>query len=125
MSKPVQVVVSKHQPGENSLGTYVLGFVSSVVLTLLAYISVYRHLWDRTVLIAVVASLAIAQCLVQLIAFLHLGREAKPRWRLGVFIFMFVTVLIVVFGSIWILDNLNYRMNPDQMNTYLRNQDGL
>jgi hypothetical protein len=33
-------------------------------------------------------------------------------------------VLILVFGSIWIMNNLNYRMTPEQINTYMNNQGG-
>jgi len=73
----------------------------------------------------VVAGLAVTQALVQLIFFMDLGGEAKPRWRLGVLIFMVGVVLIVVFGSLWIMTNLNYHMTPDQVNHYLNGQDGL
>jgi hypothetical protein len=33
-------------------------------------------------------------------------------------------VSILVFGSLWIMGNLNYRMSPQQMNTYMTDQGG-
>ena len=35
-------------------------------------------------------------------------------------------ILIVVVGSIWIMDHLNYNMmaSPADMNTYIQSQDG-
>ena len=73
------------------------------------------------------AVLALLQFTVQMIYFLHLGHESRPRWKLGVFGMMLVVVLIIVFGSLWIMNSLNYRMhtNPNQINKYLRSQDGL
>lgn len=75
-------------------------------------------------LIGATAILALAQFFAQLYYFLHLGRETKPRWKLLVLCFMILVVLIIVVGSIWIMYNLNYRMSPQQMNTYMLNQNG-
>ena len=68
----------------------------------------------------------LAQFFTQLLFFLHLGRETKPRWKLLVFLFMTMIVAILVFGSLWIMYNLNYHMTLQQMYQYLNNQgDGL
>jgi len=45
-----------------------------------------------------------------LIFFLHLGIESKPRWNLLVFYFMVVVLAILLYGSFWIMSNLDYRM---------------
>jgi cytochrome o ubiquinol oxidase operon protein cyoD len=104
--------------------TYVTGFALSVGLTLVAYWLVTRHVITGAGLVFVILVLAFIQFLVQLFFFLHLGHETKPRWRLLVLSFMIMIVLILVVGSIWIMNNLNYRMTPGQMNTYMQNQDG-
>jgi cytochrome o ubiquinol oxidase subunit IV len=93
-----------------SLKSYVLGFVLSIGLTLAAYYLVVEQIATGWVLDISVAALAIAQALVQLILFLNLLREAKPRWNLIVFLFMVLIVVIVVAGSIWIMNNLNYNL---------------
>jgi len=125
MSTKVQkVVVSKPDEGVN-LQTYVTGFVASISLTLVAYALVMRHALSKDTIVAAIACLAAIQAIVQLIFFLHVGRETKPRWKLLVFGFMVVVVFIIVVGSIWIMNNLNYRMTPDEMNQYLKSQESL
>lgn len=105
---------------------YVSGFVISLFLTLEAYVLVAHHELSRKLLIGTVAALALIQFMVQLVLFLHLGRETKPRWKLVVFLFMIMVVFILVFGSIWIMYSLNYRMTPQQIYQYLNNQgDGI
>ena len=125
MSNRPNVTVAEHETDRGTLRTYVIGFVASIVLTLGAYLLVAHHLLSRRLLIAAVIGLALVQFLVQLLFFLHLGRESKPRWKLMVALFMIMVVLILVFGSLWIMTNLSYRMSPEQINTYMNNQAGL
>jgi cytochrome o ubiquinol oxidase operon protein cyoD len=111
---------------ELSARPYVYGFVASLVFTLSVYFSVSHNLFNRRTLIAVISVLAFAQFVIQLIYFLHLGRESKPRWKLLVFWMMILVVFILVAGSIWIMNNLNYHMSLQQMYQYLNNQgDGI
>lgn len=92
--------------------SYITGFILSLTLTLIAYILVTQKLYTSTTqIIGIIVGLAIIQLVVQLIFFLHLGRESKPRWNVAVFMFAGLVVLIIVFGSIWIMNNLNYNMN--------------
>jgi heme/copper-type cytochrome/quinol oxidase subunit 4 len=59
--------------------------------------------------------------------FLHLGQEAKPRYQLIAFNFMVLVVLVVVFGSIWIMQNLDYH-HDDTMkssDTYIIKDEGI
>ncbi len=121
-----QKVISKHEPVQGSYRTYLAGFVISITLTLAAFIIVAnRHSLSNDSLIAIIIGLALVQFMAQLSLFMHLGRETRPRWKLLVFYFMIGVVLILVLGSLWIMANLNYRMTPQQMNNYLRSQDGL
>ena len=126
MSKTKEVFISKHgEPEAGSLATYTTGFLLSVILTMWAYLMVVNHSYSRRVILITIVFFALVQFLIQLTYFLHLGREAKPKYKLLTFLFMIMVVFILVFGSIWIMNNLNYRMTPDQMNRYLRSQDGL
>jgi cytochrome o ubiquinol oxidase subunit IV len=119
------IVAARHDTDQGTPRMYVSGFVSSIVLTVTAYLLVTKHAFSRHGLVAAVVTLALTQFLVQVIFFLHLGRETKPRWKLAVFLFMSMVVLILVFGSLWIMTNLNYRMTPEQMNNYMNSQAGL
>lgn len=94
--------------------TYTTGFVLSVLLTLSAYVAVVRHLFAGWQLTGALVALGILQLLVQLVFFLHLGRETRPRWKLAVFAGMLIVLFILVFGSLWIMNNLNYHMMTPQ-----------
>ncbi|HEX4774444.1 MAG TPA: cytochrome o ubiquinol oxidase subunit IV [Candidatus Saccharimonadales bacterium] len=101
-------IVSHHDSAPGSVRSYSLGFGLSLLLTLVAYIFANSHKGSGWALIYVLAALAITQLFVQLVFFLHLGRESKPRWNLTVFAFAAMVVVILAFGSLWIMKNLNY-----------------
>jgi len=109
---------------------YLIGFSLSLVLTMAAYLLTQHHLDtghtypSDNAMRYLLIGLALVQLMVQLYFFLHLGREQKPRWRSMTAVFAVTIVLILVIGSIWIMDNLNYRMTPQQINNYLKDQDG-
>lgn len=112
-----------------TLKSYIIGFVLSVVLTLGAFFIVLRpdvfHMSTAAIIPAILV-LAVIQLFVQLIFFMHLAQETGPRWKLAIFISTIGIVLIVVVGSIWIMNHLNYNMmaSPSQMNAYIQSQDG-
>src|SRR6266404_1101028 len=99
------------------LKSYIIGFVLSVVLTLLAYYPVWLHvntrhmMFSHELLLWFIVTLAFIQLIIQLLFFLHLGQESKPRWKLFVLISFFSVVFIVVIASIWIMQHLNYNMS--------------
>jgi cytochrome o ubiquinol oxidase operon protein cyoD len=97
---------------KSALLSYTAGFVLSVILTLLAYALLSRHVVQGWQAIYAVVGLAVVQLVVQLVFFLHLGHESEPRWNLLVFDFTLIIVSIVVVGSLWIMNNLHYTMTP-------------
>lgn len=107
-----------------SLKNYTIGFVLSVALTVIAYLAVVNHWMVGWVLVATIITLAIIQLMIQLVFFLHLGSEEKPRWNLLTFLFMMMVLLIIVVGSLWIMNNLNYNMmmSPEEMDEYMMEQ---
>jgi len=132
MSKDQQVAEQRSDANIGSVGVYVTGFVLSLALTLVAYLLVSRHesshhlAIPHGLLIGLVTGLAVTQLLVQLIFFLHMDNESKPRWNLTVLLFAVLVLVIVVFGSLWIMNNLDYHMSdPHQINEYLRHQNDL
>lgn len=90
--------------------SYVIGFAVSILLTLAAFILVGQKLFAGWTLGIIVAILGFIQATIQLMLFFNLTREAKPRWNMVIFLFMLLIVLIVVLGSIWIMENLNYNL---------------
>ena len=97
-----------------TLNAYILGFVLSIGLTLGAFWMVQMHLDTHhispthEVAVPALLVLAVAQLLVQLILFLHLGREPKPKWNLTAFFFALFIVVVVVGGSLWIMNHLEH-----------------
>jgi cytochrome o ubiquinol oxidase operon protein cyoD len=125
MSEHSRVVVAQHDTARGTLSSYVSGYIFSIYLTITAYLVVYNHLFSSTKLTVIIVGLALVQFLVQLIFFMHLGRETKPRWKLVVTLFMIMVVSVLVGGSLWIMTSLNYRMTPTQEENYMNNQQGL
>ncbi|HUS26353.1 MAG TPA: cytochrome o ubiquinol oxidase subunit IV [Nevskiaceae bacterium] len=113
------------EAGHGSLLSYTAGFGLSIILTLEAYFAVINEVFRGNGLVTLIATLAIVQLVVQLVFFLHLGRESKPRWNLTVFAFMLLVIGIVVIGSLWIMHNLNYHMSSHDMGNYLLHDEGI
>ena len=96
---------------------YLLGFILCIVLTLAAYFLVVEKLLSGMILILTILGLGVIQMAVQLFFFMHLGGEyadgkAKHHWNMLVFLFMVMVLVIIVFGSLWIMYSLNYREMP-------------
>lgn len=104
-----------------------VGFVLALCLTLLAYFTVVNRWFENNLTMVVIFSLALIQLAVQLVFFLHFGKESRPRWNYTAFWFMMIFLVIIVAGSIWIMANLNYnmmQMTPEQMDLYMQDQSG-
>lgn len=89
---------------------YAIGFIGSLVLTAVSFFLVISKLFSGPFLICSLIALALVQAVIQLLFFLHVGKEAKPRWETLVFIFMVVILLIVALGSLWIMYDLDDRV---------------
>jgi cytochrome o ubiquinol oxidase operon protein cyoD len=89
---------------------YLVGFTLSVLITFGSYFLVANKLADGYMLLIMLFILAFSQLFVQLLFFLHLGEEKKPRLRVQAFTFMFIILVIIVGGSIWVMHHLNYNM---------------
>jgi cytochrome o ubiquinol oxidase subunit IV len=107
-----------------TVARYTIGFVLSLVLTVVAYILVVNGSTSPW-LLAALGILALVQMVVQLIFFLHLGEETGTRYKTASFVFMAGTLFIVVAGSIWIMQNLDYNMahmTPQEKENYMLTQ---
>ena|SRR5260221_2509642 len=109
-----------------TLRSYITGFALSIAFTLLAYFAVVNHVVSGGLLIAVIIGLAIVQLVVQLLFFLHIGQESKPRWNLAFFLSTASIVLLIVVASLWIMNHLNYNMMTSQgMNQKILKDEGM
>lgn len=112
------------QTHDNRLKSYVAGFVLSLIFTLIPFFLVTSFSLNPGLLIGILISFAVAQLIVQLVFFLHMGKSSKKEWNLIALIFTVIVVLIVVIGTIWVMNNLNYNMHPTQAEEYLKRQEG-
>ena len=106
--------------------SYVIGFILSVVATVIAYLLVVNEIWPKEMLIYIVMGIAVVQLVIQAVFFLHIGRGS--RLKVVTFAFAILVVLIVVIGSLWITKNLNYnmmQMTPEQMQLYMLQNEGI
>lgn len=87
--------------------SYILGFVLSIIFTLIPFFLVVSKTITGMTLIFVVLAFALAQLLVQLFLFLHVGEE-KPRWNFNAFLYTFFVFTVLIVGSVWIMINLNH-----------------
>lgn len=101
-----------------SYGTYqscIVGFVSSLFLTLFSFYLVASSALPPKIMYIVVGVLAIVQLFVQAKFFLHLNTHSKKTWNLLSFLFTLIVVLILVMGTLWIMYNLYTQMNMNMM----------
>jgi len=96
--------------GMGSFRTYVAGFILSIVLTAAAFALVMSGAFSGTVAVAGIVIAAVAQILVHLHYFLHLGTSSEARWNVLALLFTLLIMILFVGGSIWIMYNLSYRM---------------
>ena len=113
---------------QTTFNTYAIGFGASLLLTALAFFLAAKHVETghlfppHPLIIYLLLGIAVLQFVIQLIFFLHLGMGSKQRLNLAIFISTISVVLIIVIGSIWIMNHLNYNMTPQEMNQYMHKQ---
>jgi cytochrome o ubiquinol oxidase subunit IV len=93
-----------------SLKSYVIGFILALLLTGASFGLVIFKVFSGELLIYAITALALVQAVIQLLFFLHLGQEAKPRWETVIFYFMVLVLFIIAGGSLWIMKDLNDRV---------------
>ncbi len=126
MNKNLQQISGTSAELNSRIKNYTIGFLLSAFLTVIAYAAVSQQLLNGGALVAIIMVLAILQLIVQLLFFLHLGSESKPRWNLVSFMFMLLILTIIVAGSLWIMYNLNYNtMSPSQTDEFLKQDEGI
>jgi cytochrome o ubiquinol oxidase operon protein cyoD len=110
LSKPLSKPKANSQV-HGTVKSYVTGFVLSLVFTLIPYYLVVAKSLTGNALLGVIIAFAVVQLVIQVVFFLHLGREPKPRWNLLFFLSTISIILLVVVGSIWIMSHLQHQMS--------------
>lgn len=96
-----------------SFGSYMKGFVLSVILTAIPFgIVMSGGFESRTITALVVMAFAVIQILVHMVYFLHMTGKSEEGWTLLTTIFTIIVVVIMLAGSLWVMYHLNVNMMP-------------
>src|SRR4051812_22753457 len=101
--------------GRGSLGSYITGLVLALVLTAVPFWMVMSRAVSVPIVAAGIATTAIVQIMVHLVFFLHMNGSSGQRWNLVAFLFAVLVVVILVAGSLWIMNHLNHNVMPMMM----------
>lgn len=93
-----------------STRSYLIGFALSVVLTLASFGVVMSGLVPHDLMMPGIIVFGVAQLVVQLVCFLHMGTSPSQRSNLAIMLFTLLILAIVVVGSLWVLHNMNVNM---------------
>jgi cytochrome o ubiquinol oxidase subunit IV len=110
MINKFDVIDEKFEASRKAIRSYIIGFVLSLLLTIIPYLIVTKHMLGEKSLLWAVTVFGVAQLLVQVLFFLHLPAKVKPYWDLIVFFFTLLIVAFLVVGTLWIMFHLNYNM---------------
>ncbi|GBF77771.1 cytochrome o ubiquinol oxidase subunit IV [Paenibacillus sp. 598K] len=94
---------SHDEQSHGSLRSYTIGFILSIVLTIIPVTIVWNDWLKGTANVIVLMTAAVLQFIVQLIYFMHLREEKKPRYNLVTLILGLFILLLIVVGSVWIM----------------------
>ena len=103
---------------------YATGFIAALALVYVVYFATTEVWFDRTGLAIFIMVAALLQLIIQLVVFLHVGRDGG-RLTMWSVIYGFIMTLIIVGGSLWVMANMNYNMHvsPEQMKEYMIEQN--
>lgn len=87
-----------------STGSYILGFICSIILTIIPIWLVLGNIGPRPVQVNLIMIMAALQFLVQLFFFMHIRDSEKPRYNVLAIILGVIFVFTIVAGSAWIMN---------------------
>ena len=97
--------------GQKTLSIYLIGLIACVILTLISFGAVMAQVFPKNITFVIIFLSAIIQFLVQVIFFLRLNTQTE-HGKLNVMSFVFTGVILfcLVFGTLWIMSDLNYNL---------------
>jgi cytochrome o ubiquinol oxidase operon protein cyoD len=115
----------KQKLEHGTMSSYVIGFILSLVFTIIPYYIVVNKSITGNSLTAAILGFAVLQMIIQITFFLHLGRGPKPKWNLFFFMSTVGIILFIVTASILIMNHLHYNMAPSDQTKKLVNNEGI
>jgi cytochrome o ubiquinol oxidase operon protein cyoD len=109
---------TEENTSHGSVKSYTIGFILSIVVTLIPYLALTSHAVAADTFLYVAVGAAIVQLLVQLVLFLHLSFKKASLLNSILVSYTGVMVLTIVIGTLWVMHNLNKNMEA-QHNVYM------
>lgn len=116
---------SAHKGEHGTISSYVVGFILSLIFTFIPYYLVVNKVLSGSSLVLTIIGIGIAQMVIQLVFFLHLGRGPKPFYNV---VFFFATggaIVVVIGASLIIMDNLYRNMSPEEAITRIAQEENI
>jgi cytochrome o ubiquinol oxidase subunit IV len=105
-----QAAMDSSGASRGTLKAYITGLVLALILTAIPFVLVMARALSTLAAIVVICGAGVVQILVHLHYFLHLDTSSAARWNVLALIFTLMIMVLFVGGSLWIMQNLNYRM---------------
>lgn len=125
MSKPSHHASTGPKSEHGTMLSYTIGFLLSLVFTAIPYYLVVNKSISGVTLLASILAFAVLQMVIQVFFFLHLGRGPKPLYNVVFFVSTVGIILVVVGGSIFIMNNLHYNMTSTEVTTKLAQDESI
>lgn len=118
--------MSQTPEGEHgSVQSYVIGFILSIVFTIIPYYLVVHGSLSGTAMLGTILGFAVVQMAIQLLFFLHLGRGPKPLYNIAFFASTAGIIVVVVAGSMFIMNHLYHNMSPAEVSHKLAEDEAI
>jgi cytochrome o ubiquinol oxidase operon protein cyoD len=105
--------------GHGSMRDYVIGFVLSVILTVIPFWLVMGEVLESRIwTVALIMFFGAIQIVVHMVYFLHMNRKSEGGWILMSLLFTGIIIVIALVGSLWVMHHLDANMmpmSPEQM----------
>ncbi|WJM98291.1 cytochrome o ubiquinol oxidase subunit IV [Pseudomonas defluvii] len=99
-----------HDASHGSYKSYAIGFILSVILTIIPFGLVMYPSLPKDMTILIVVAFAVIQVVVHLFYFLHLDSSREQRWNVSAFLFTGLVIVLLVGLSLWIMFSIHTSM---------------
>lgn len=96
--------------GHGSVASYIVGFVLSIIFTVIAFYVVMEHALSTMAIAVSLGVLAALQVIVQSVFFLHVSIAPEKRVDLVSYAFSLLVAIVIIFGTLFVMHNASYNM---------------
>lgn len=116
---------TSHHQEHGTTRSYVVGFVLSLIFTIIPYFLVVDKMITGNALLVAILGIAVVQMFIQIFFFLHLGRGPKPFYNVVFFFGTAGIIVVVIAASLFIMSNLYRNMLPQETTMKLAQDENI